>query len=78
MASLSISLKPTLLVKLDECAEKFGYTKSKIAENAISRYLEELEEDRADYQLAEKAWFDFVSNGEKTYTLTEVEKEFGL
>ncbi len=78
MASLSISLKPKLLVKLDEMAEKLGYTKSRIAEEAISTYLTELEEDTEDARDAEEAWNNFLKTGSKTIPSKEVYKELGL
>ncbi|HKL85695.1 MAG TPA: hypothetical protein VJ861_05130 [Treponemataceae bacterium] len=78
MASLSVSLKPKLLVRLDEFAEKYGYTKSRIAEEAITKYLTEMEEDKADAHRAEEAWKAFEESGEKAIPATEVYEALGL
>ena len=55
-----------------------GAAKDTILENALSRYLAELQEDAEDAQLAEKAWNDFEKSGKKTYTIAEVRHELGL
>ena len=49
-----------------------GATKDVVLENALSRYLAELQEDAEDARLAEKAWKEFEESGEETYTISEV------
>ena len=55
-----------------------GAAKDTVLENALSRYLAELQEDAEDAQLAEKAWNDFEKSVEKTYTIAEMRHELGL
>ncbi len=78
MASLSISLKPTILVELDEAAKATGFSRSRIAENAIAEYLAELKEDMEDAAEAEKILAQVRSGKMKTYPADEVYKELGL
>ncbi|MCM1321788.1 MAG: DUF6290 family protein [Bacteroides sp.] len=78
MANLSVSLKPALLVKLDSMAEFFGFSKSKIAETAIGKYLEELEEEKRDLETAQKISAEIDSGKMKTYPAEDVYKELGL
>jgi metal-responsive CopG/Arc/MetJ family transcriptional regulator len=78
MASLSVSLKPTILVALDEAVKATGISRSRIAENAISAYLAELQEDMEDAAEAEKISAQVRSGKMKTYSADEVYKELGL
>ncbi|MGI5079781.1 hypothetical protein E4N94_06885 [Treponema denticola] len=55
-----------------------GAAKDTVLENALSRYLAELQEDAEDAQLAEKAWNDFEKSGERTYTIAEMRCELGI
>ena len=55
-----------------------GAAKDTVLENALSRYLAELQEDAEDALRAEKAWNDFEKSGEKTYTIAEMRHELGL
>ena len=64
--------------ELEQAAQMTGAAKDTILENALSRYLTELQEDAEDVARAEKAWNDFETNGEKTYTIAEVRHELGL
>ena len=64
--------------ELEQAAQMSGATKDAVLENALSRYLAELQEDTEDAALAEKAWADFEKSGEKTYTSAEVRRELGL
>ena len=47
-------------------------------ENALSRYLAELQEDAEDALLAEKAWNDFEKSGEAAIPADVLYKELGL
>jgi RHH-type rel operon transcriptional repressor/antitoxin RelB len=78
MASLSISLKPTLLIELEEAVKATGFSRSRIAENAISEYLAELKEDMEDAAEAEKILAQVRSGKMKTYSSEDVYKELGL
>ncbi|MFC2442993.1 MAG: hypothetical protein ACFNUO_09310 [Capnocytophaga ochracea] len=55
-----------------------GATKDTVLENALSRYLAELQEDAEDAALAEKAWFDFEESGEPAIPAEVLYKELGL
>ena len=64
--------------ELEQAAQMSGATKDVVLENALSRYLAELQEDAEDTRLAEKAWKEFEESGEQTYTISEVRRELGL
>ena len=64
--------------ELEQAAQMSGATKDAVLENALSRYLAELQEDAEDAVCAEKAWNDFEKSGGKTYTISEVRHELGL
>ena len=64
--------------ELEQAAQMSGATKDVVLENALSRYLAELQEDAEDARLAEKAWKEFEESGEQTYTISEVRRELGL
>ena len=64
--------------ELEQAAQMSGATKEVVLENALSRYLPELQEDAEDARLAEKAWVEFERSGEATYTLAEMRRELGL
>ncbi|UTC75876.1 hypothetical protein E4O03_03945 [Treponema sp. OMZ 792] len=63
---------------LERAAKITGAAKDTVLENALSRYLAELQEDAEDAARAEKAWNDFEKSGEKTYTIDEMRYELGL
>ena len=63
--------------ELEQAAQMSGATKDVVLENALSRYLAELQEDAEDARLAEKAWKEFEESGEETYTISEVRRELG-
>ena len=64
--------------ELEQAARMTGAAKDTILENALSRYLAELQEDAEDAVCAEKAWNDFEKSEGKTYTISEVRHELGL
>ena len=64
--------------ELEQAAQMSGATKDVVLENALSRYLAELQEDAEDARLAEKAWKEFEESEEETYTNSEVRRELGL
>ena len=64
--------------KLEQAVQLSGASREVILENALSRYLAELQEDAEDARLAEKSWKEFEESGEQTYTISEVRRELGL
>ncbi|MGP1438654.1 MAG: hypothetical protein ACTTKH_06240 [Treponema sp.] len=64
--------------ELEEASQMSGASKDVVLENALSRYLAELQEDAEDARLAEKAWADFERSGEKTIPAEVLYKELGL
>ena len=64
--------------ELEQAVQMSGATKDVVLENALRRYLAELQEDAEDARLAEKAWKEFEESGEETYTISEVRRELGL
>ena len=67
--------------ELEQAAQMSGATKDTVLENALSRYLAELQEDAEDAEdaaLAEKAWFDFEESGEPAIPAEVLYKELGL
>ena len=63
---------------LEQAAHMTGAAKNAILEDALSRYLAELQEDAEDAARAEKAWNEFEKSGEKTYTIAEMRRELDL
>ena len=64
--------------ELEQAAQMSGATKDTVLENALSRYLAELQEDAEDAALAEKAWSDFEKSGEPAIPAEVLYKELGL
>ena len=63
---------------LERAAKITGAAKDTVLENALSRYLTELQEDAEDALLAEKAWNDFEKSGEAAIPADVLYKELGL
>ncbi len=78
MASLSLNLKEDVLLNLSMLAKETGRSRSYYANEALSEYLKEKLEDIEDYQIAERAWKEFVASGKKTIPAEEVYKELGI
>jgi|GEM_PF-315949 len=78
MPAISISVKPQVYIELEEAAARMGLSKSRIAEDALSRYLSELEEDASDAAAAEAAIARFEASGEETVPASEVYKKLGI
>lgn len=74
----TMTMTNKLYQELEQAARMTGAAKDTILENALSRYLAELQEDAEDAVCAEKAWNDFEKSEGKTYTLSEVRHELGL
>ena len=67
-----------LYQELEQAAQMTGAAKDTILENALSRYLTELQEDAEDVARAEKAWNDFEKSGEAAIPADVLYKELGL
>ena len=78
MPAISVSLKADVYIGLENAAKSSGFTKSKITEMALSRFLEEMKENQEDAELGISAWNDFVASGKKGKSLAEVGKELDL
>ena len=74
----TMTMTNKLYQELEQAARMTGAAKDTILENALSRYLAELQEDAEDAVCAEKAWNDFEKSEGKTYTISEVRHELGL
>lgn len=74
----TMTMPNKLYQQLEKAAQMIGMSKATVLENALSRYLAELQEDAEDTERAEKAWNDFEKSGEKTYTIAEMRYELGL
>jgi len=64
--------------ELEQATQITGAAKDTVLENALSRYLAELQEDAEDALLAEKAWNDFEKSGEAAIPADVLYKELGL
>ncbi|WP_315601478.1 hypothetical protein [Treponema socranskii] len=74
----TMTMTNKLYQELEQAARMTGAAKDTILENALSRYLAELQEDAEDAVCAEKAWNDFEKSEGKTYTISEVRHELDL
>ena len=74
----TMTMPNKLYQQLEKAAQMIGMSKDIVLENALSRYLAELQEDAEDTERAEKAWNDFEKSGERTYTIAEMRCELGL
>ena len=62
----------------EQAAHMTGAAKNTILEDALSRYLAELQEDAEDAARAEKAWNEFEKSGETAIPAEVLYKELGL
>ena len=74
----TITMTNKLYQELEQAAQMTGAAKDTILENALSRYLTELQEDAEDVARAEKAWNDFEKSGEAAIPADILYKELGL
>ena len=74
----TMTMPNKLYQQLEKAAQMIGMSKDTVLENALSRYLAELQEDAEDTERAEKAWNEFEKSGEKTYTIAEMRRELDL
>ncbi len=73
-ADVQIEIGDELAAWLEETAAKKGKTAEKYANDALWRYLEDVE----DYASAVVASRQMENGEERTYTLEEVERELGM
>ena len=82
MANTSVKIKVSkdVYLRLKDFVSERRLSKSMVASNAITKYLDELEslEDKIDAQEAEKAWLDFVASGEKAIPAEKVYKKLRI
>ncbi|MDY0133338.1 MAG: CopG family transcriptional regulator [Desulforegulaceae bacterium] len=71
---LSVKLPEDLEKRLNDLVSKTNRTKSFYAVEALPLYIEDLE----DLYLSEKAFEEFLLNGEKALSSEEVRKKLGL
>ena len=71
---LAIRLSDEMEARLANLAKATGRTKTFYAREAITEYLDDLE----DLYLAEKSLKDIQEGRSKTYTLDEVKAELGI
>ena len=71
---LAIRLSDEMEARLASLAKATGRTKTFYAREAITEYLDDLE----DLYLAEKSLKDIQEGRSKTYTLDEVKAELGI
>ena len=65
---LALRLPKEVESKLEALAIRTGRTKTFYATQAVIQQIDDIE----DYYLAEEAYKDWVADGKKTYSLTEV------
>jgi RHH-type rel operon transcriptional repressor/antitoxin RelB len=71
---VSIELEDYIVKRLERLVKKTGHSKTYYAKEAIVEYLEDLE----DFHIAQKRLDDINNGKEKTITLQEVKKRYGL
>lgn len=74
----TMTMPNKLYQQLEKAAQMIGMSKATVLENALSRYLAELQEDAEDTERAEKAWNDFEKSGEAAIPADVLYKELGL
>ncbi|MBD5437351.1 MAG: hypothetical protein HDR37_06415 [Treponema sp.] len=78
MPAISVSIKTDTLYNLERAVKRTGWNKSKIAEEALNRFLSELAEDSEDARIGEEAYAKFKASGEKAIPADAVYKELEL
>ena len=78
MPAMSVSVKAKIFTDLESAVQMTGWNKSKIIDDALTKYLAELFEDDEDARIGEEAYARFVASGEKAIPAQQVYKELGL
>ncbi|MDR2251802.1 MAG: CopG family transcriptional regulator [Endomicrobium sp.] len=71
---IKLELEDYIVERLENLAKKKGYPKTYYASKAIVEFLEDLE----DFYIAKRRVDDINNGREKTITLEEVKKRYGL
>ena len=78
MPALCISVNDNVYKQLVSYTEEVGMSKSKVAENALINFFNEILEDRADYKLAKKTMREFKASKQKTIPAETLFGELGI
>lgn len=78
MPAMSVSVKSKTFTDLETAVQMTGWNKSKITDDALTKYLAELFEDDEDARIGEEAYERFRASGEKSIPAEQVYKELGL
>lgn len=78
MPAMSVSVKAKTIYDLETAVRLTGWNKSRITDDALTKYLAEILEDKADAMIGEQAYSRFVASGEKAIPASEVYKGLGL
>ncbi len=78
MPAMSVSVKTKTLYDLENAVQMTGWNKSKITDDALTKYLAELFEDKEDARIGEEAYSRFLASGEKAIPAGQVYKNLGL
>lgn len=72
MPAISVSVKTKTLFDLEQAVAKTGWNKSRITDEALTRYLAELAEDAEDAKLGEEAYSRFLASGKSAIPSEQV------
>ena len=78
MPAISVSVKTKTLFDLEQAVAKTGWNKSRITDEALTRYLAELVEDAEDAKLGEEAYSRFLASGKNAIPSDKVYEKLGL
>ncbi len=59
-------------------AHKTGLPESKVTENALTAYLDELLEDLDDIEAADRAYAEYIASGKKSISAEQMRKKLEL
>lgn len=71
---LTINIPSNLENRIDLLAREKGQTKDYLICHILDTYFQ----DRAESQLADEAYAEYLANGKKTISLAEMEQKLGL
>ena len=78
MPAIRVSVKQETLHNLETAVRRTGWNESQITDEALTKYLAELEEDAEDARLADEAYVRFMESGGQAIPAEEVYRELGL
>ena len=76
--NVNVNVKDDVYKTYVKYTKMTGCTMNQVAENALTKYLDEILEDLDDLEAAEKAYAEFEASGQKTIPAEELYKELGL